>query len=696
MAIFVPHHPHDLLPVPFNTVFCKACSAVHKCRVQLCPARCLDLCPIHKTAFVPHEKSLFYPHLSDVDTGCVHCTFGTSETKLNRALTRSNSRALRAAPAHKDIVFCVYCWTQATKKCDHLASCREHSCLYLRSGVDINDKWWLRPSDFQCHFCPTTGVMRQKAQEWSKALSKGPDDDYFTPGWIRWKGAFQTAIQEYHPGGFTSVEDRAKWVAFIDDMEPYPMLMLRYLAYTGDQIVTRTYSETGTMPGSVGRPMVAPPPYSPPGQSHPLLAIEEAPSSSSNCRREPTRSSPAVPPPVPTAEVAAPVPSQMHLPQAQYMIYPANTYPRGQIPGTYPPGPFNPMSSPQIVPTMMSRAMRPMSPNIGPVAMAPISPAIGPVAMSLGQIPSPAPMRAGRNSRLFNPQEVPLPAQSQIRTSYADRQIARTGQHQTMHSSRSQADLVGQMGGLEISDVRRPQYRGSSAQYPPLGGGYPAPGAYPPPGGQLPFGHQYQPSEAVYPTGARHQYNLSSAPDPIVGSIPHCSQSAPPPPVPQFPQPLILHRQPSRVPQQTQPSPHVNFASQHNLPIPLSTATGPPTHYPPTTLSRLSRRRARSPPEINPSMQRYTAQLRAQRFPHGQTPGELPMGHPADDDWETVSEVSTRGSVAREPVVAVWTPGVREPVRRVGNEPLGPIWVPGGREPSRRIRHPNQPWMELN
>src|SRR5271156_3493468 len=160
---FIPHSPLDIIPVPAHQVFCKACSAVHMNRAQLCPASRLDICAVHKTVFVPHEKSIYHQHLLDIDTECSDCMFG-SDKKRDKALARNHSQALRAAIMHKDVVFCTYCWSAASKKCTHLASCREHSCVYLRSQVDINSKWWLRPSDFACHLCPTNGIMVRKAQ----------------------------------------------------------------------------------------------------------------------------------------------------------------------------------------------------------------------------------------------------------------------------------------------------------------------------------------------------------------------------------------------------------------------------------------------------------------------------------------------------------------------------------------------------
>src|SRR5271170_6812794 len=99
----VPHNPLDILPVPAHSVFCKACSAVHTNRSILCPAKRLDICSIHKTVMLPHEKSIYISsHLQDIDTECTSCVYG-SEKKLNRALSRSNSHALRPAPTHQDI-----------------------------------------------------------------------------------------------------------------------------------------------------------------------------------------------------------------------------------------------------------------------------------------------------------------------------------------------------------------------------------------------------------------------------------------------------------------------------------------------------------------------------------------------------------------------------------------------------------------
>lgn len=201
-----------------------------------------------------------------------------SEKKLNRALTRSNSRALRAAPAHKDKVFCVYCWGPATKKCDHLASCREHSCLYLRSQVNINAKWWLRPSDFACHMCPTTGVMRRKAQEWNKDLSQAPREGFFDERWDEWRSMIESQIYRLKPGAFPTWAARCEYVSWMNGLEENEMLFIRYLSYIGFYAVTLVYAETGTMPNTVRYGMPTreePPPTYPNATRAPLQPIEE-------------------------------------------------------------------------------------------------------------------------------------------------------------------------------------------------------------------------------------------------------------------------------------------------------------------------------------------------------------------------------------------------------------------------------------
>ena len=68
----------------------------------------------------------------------------------------------------------------------------------------------------------------------------------------------------------------------------------------------------------------------------------------------------------------------------------------------------------------------------------------------------------------------------------------------------------------------------------------------------------------------------------------------------------------------------------------------------------------------NPSMARFLAQLRAARTPaqqvqHRQTPSRLPgaypTGHPADDDWETITELSeTDSDFVGTPMPQVSTP----------------------------------------
>lgn len=247
VAPTVPHSPLDLIPVPTNSIFCKACCTVHATRVQLCPAGRLDICTVHKTVYLPHEKSLLHQHLRDVDTECPDCTFG-SEKKVNKALKRENSRALRPAINHKDTVFCVYCWAPATKKCTHLASCREHSMIYLRSQVDINSKWWLRPSDFACLLCPLTGVMPKKAGEWKKALSQGPSDNLFGSDWDHWRNFIPEQIYRLRPGAFQSWDTRCEFVAWMDKMGQNEMLFMRFLAYQGTYPITCMYAETGTIP----------------------------------------------------------------------------------------------------------------------------------------------------------------------------------------------------------------------------------------------------------------------------------------------------------------------------------------------------------------------------------------------------------------------------------------------------------------
>jgi len=243
----VPHNPLDLIPVPANNIFCKACSTVHAIRVQLCPAGRLDICTIHKTVYLPHEKSLLHAHLRDVDAECPDCTFG-SEKKVYKALKRENSRALRPAINHKDLVFCVYCWSPATKTCTHLASCREHSMLYLKSQVDINSKWWLRPSDFACLLCPLTTVMPQKAGEWKKELTHGPSDQLFGSDWNHWRNFIPEQIYRLRPGAFQSWDMRCEFVAWMDNMGPNEMLFMRFLAYQGTYPITCMYAETGTIP----------------------------------------------------------------------------------------------------------------------------------------------------------------------------------------------------------------------------------------------------------------------------------------------------------------------------------------------------------------------------------------------------------------------------------------------------------------
>ena len=287
----VPHNPLDLIPVPAHSVFCKACCTVHTSRVQLCPAGRLDICTVHKTVYLPHEKSLLHAHLQDVDTECPDCTFG-SEKKVTKALKRENSRALRPAINHRDAVFCVYCWAPATKKCTHLASCREHSMLYLRSQVDINSKWWLRPSDYACLLCPLTGVMPMKAGEWKKELSQGPSDTFFGSDWDDWRNFIPEQIYRLRPGAFQSWDTRCEFVAWLDKMGNNEMLFIRFLAYQGTYPITCLYAETGTIPRMAANlPTIAttltpavqspilqsPPPYASPTSVHRTVQLTPAP-----------------------------------------------------------------------------------------------------------------------------------------------------------------------------------------------------------------------------------------------------------------------------------------------------------------------------------------------------------------------------------------------------------------------------------
>jgi hypothetical protein len=288
-AHVVPHSPLDILPVPANTVFCKVCNTIHITRAQLCPAHRLDMCALHKKVFLPHEKSVYQNStLQDVDTECPDCFYG-SEKKFDKALTRSNSRALRPAAAHKDMVFCVYCWGTATKKCTHLATCREHSCVYLKSQIDINSRWWLRPSDFGCHLCPLNGIMPKKAQEWEKKSSTRPASNLFSKEWEQWKSHFESQITRLNPGAFQSWEARCEYVTWMNEIGKNEMLFLRYLAYEGVYPVTIIYAETGTVPRTVrciqsSQPtqVEPPPPYASPSTSKDVQQMPSTPQSESS------------------------------------------------------------------------------------------------------------------------------------------------------------------------------------------------------------------------------------------------------------------------------------------------------------------------------------------------------------------------------------------------------------------------------
>jgi hypothetical protein len=76
----------------------------------------------------------------------------------------------------------------------------------------------------------------------------------------------------------------------------------------------------------------------------------------------------------------------------------------------------------------------------------------------------------------------------------------------------------------------------------------------------------------------------------------------------------------------------------------------------------------------NPSMARFLAQLRAARTPaqtqHNFTPstlpGAYPMGHPADDDWETITEISEDDTILSTRTPMPQVPPVQQPAYNEG------------------------------
>jgi hypothetical protein len=562
----VPHNPLDIIPVPANSIFCKACSTVHTTRVLLCPALRLDICAIHKTVFLPHEKSIYQnSHLQDVDTECSYCIYG-SEKKLNRALSRSNSRALRASITHKDVVFCVYCWAPASKKCDHLSSCREHSSLYIRSQVDVNSKWWLRPSDFACHLCPPNDIMAKKAQEWTKNRVTAPASDFFGDDWADWKDYIEGQIMKLHPGAFQTWGARCDYVTWMNGLGRNEMLYLRYLAYTGAYPVTIIYAETGTIPRTIqyeqsSQPsrVEAPPPY-----------VD---------LRSPNRGQR-----VPTPEVAPPFPNATMPPQPMTW----------QMPFAPPEQGFQP-----IMPHP-SQPERPPTFSLAQSNQEQIPPVVAPV----NQLARPTTFTGP--GRTFGECRMP-------QSSYHSGLAAHQPQIQSMHSKApSQTSLI-RPPQFQTGHISRPsQYsNGTLAQQPNPIGQLALP--------QFPqSGHQTMPSHVSQ--GHQQQYSTY--------------QHAPP-----------IDSIPRRVSFANQ-VPHHAVGPQHQLPAnPVTVQYGAP---PPTM-----QRQTAAPSTANPSMAHFLAQLRAARTPaqqvqHHQTPSQLPgaypTGHPADDDWETVTELSETDS----------------------------------------------------
>ena len=577
----VQHSPLDLLPVPANYVFCKACSTIHALRGLLCPAFRLDVCWIHKTVFLPHEKS-FYPnsHLEDVDTECPNCLYKGSEKKLNRALSRSNSCALRASLNHQDRVFCVYCWNNATKKCLHLSSCREHSSVYLRSQIDINSKWWLRPSDFACHLCPTNGVMMQKAREWSKDLSSPPAATLFGPDWDEWRGHISAQMDRLKPGAFPSMAARYEYVGWLNSMGKDEMLFLRYLAYEGVPSVTFMYAETGTMPNGLRYQLQIQMPRSDPPP--PYVITQTTSETGSNTSTPTTSPSPTTAP----LSVPSTVPTANHLARSATLTGP------GRLSGNYA--------------QQYRHVHAPRHSQIQSMHMT---------------VPS------HQISQMYIPQ---------VRTTHIP-QPSHVSQASLNHLNVASGQLSVPVGMQSHANKAASQYA-------------------------LPRGLQLMPLATHVsqpPQNQPYLANLTSVIDQLSLGNPATTYAHHPGTQSQvthqshysFQQPTIQPDQAAR---------RVSFAPQQ----PVQT-TAPPTNSVPLQYYQHSQMpsTAAAPqmpaPSVNPSMAAYLAHLRSSRMPHNPTPstipGSYPTGHPADDDWETITEKSegeVQGPVPPVPTVS--------------------------------------------
>lgn len=118
--------------------------------------------------------------------------------------------------------------------------------------------------------------MQRKAEEWSKESSRPPSPGYFGDEWEVLKGIIVNQIERLHPGAFQSWDARLEYVAWMNHLSADSMLYLRYLSYEGTYPVTIIYAETGTVPRTIQYPM--PPSQSsmepPPPYPHSALATQ--------------------------------------------------------------------------------------------------------------------------------------------------------------------------------------------------------------------------------------------------------------------------------------------------------------------------------------------------------------------------------------------------------------------------------------
>jgi hypothetical protein len=614
--VVLPSNPLDVIPVPTSSVFCKACGTSHAFRGILCPAYRLDICGIHKTVLVPHEKSIYEGSpLQDVDTECHRCQYGTSEKKLNRALTRANSLVLRPSVTHKDVVFCVYCWAPATKDCAHLNSCREHSTLFLRSQVDINARWFLRPSDFTCFLCPPNGVMFRKAQEWKKKLATAAPPNYFSSEWNDWKEEIKGQIEKLQPGRFPSWQARTEYVAWMDALGPKEMLLVRYLAYEGEYPVTSIYAETGTVPLSLLPPTVVKPSLPP--------AMVELPPPPYNSAQD--KASQATCPPMDQACQRAP-----HCAPAKRQEDPTDASTAMQL---------------AMIPAPRAAQFPPSQQPPGPIiASTPHPPADNPIPRVVES--------DSRNAPHVRP---PLP---QYHPPVQERVVQ--PRFQTAYPASGYRDPYSELQPI----VNQPE---RALRLPHLpNGGQPAQYLVNPP---IPPKVSQPQIQTVYASRAGQ--------NPFYGPQQNATAQPPVPPLPPNPclpqnfqtQPVpwaAPATPPIRVPP---PARRISFAPQHishpSRPVlaprvpeqPYIIPDGPRPQPPMVSLEQ---------PTINPAMARRLDDIRAQRAPPPREtrnsmyslPGAYPQGHPADDDWEMMTSVTHEDDIAGSSISHAHRPSV--------------------------------------